>query len=48
MPHTQNSEQALERYQITIGKDSQIKSDLNDWSDDPRYIGSCALFASAF
>jgi predicted helicase len=28
----------MERYQITVDKDSQIKNDPNDWSDDPRYI----------
>ncbi|MBU6186126.1 MAG: hypothetical protein KGQ16_06835 [Cyanobacteria bacterium REEB444] len=28
----------MERYQITVDKDSQIRNDPNDWSDDPRYI----------
>jgi len=28
----------MDRYQITINKDSGIKNDPNDWSDDPRYI----------
>jgi predicted helicase len=28
----------LERYQVSVHKDSQIRNDPNDWSDDPRYI----------
>ena len=28
----------MERYQITTDKDSGIKNDPNDWSDNPRYI----------
>jgi predicted helicase len=28
----------MERYQITTDKDSGIKNDPNDWSEDPRYI----------
>ena len=30
----------MERYAVTIDKDSQIRNDANDWqwSDDPRYI----------
>ena len=28
----------MERYQITIDKDSGIKNNPNDWSDNPRYI----------
>jgi len=28
----------MERYQVTVDKDSGIKNDPNDWSDDPRYI----------
>jgi predicted helicase len=28
----------MERYQITVDKDSQIRNDPNHWSDDPRYI----------
>jgi len=28
----------MERYQVKIDKNSQIKNDPNDWSDDPRYI----------
>lgn len=31
-------EWVMDRYQVTIHKDSQIKNDPNDWSDDPRYI----------
>lgn len=31
-------EWVMERYQITVDKDSQIKNDPNDWSEDPRYI----------
>ena len=28
----------MERYQVTVDKDSGIQNDPNDWSDDPRYI----------
>jgi predicted helicase len=28
----------IERYQITINKDSEIKNDPNDYSEDPKYI----------
>ncbi len=28
----------LDRYQVTVNKDSGIRNDPNDWSDDPRYI----------
>jgi predicted helicase len=28
----------LDRYQISINKDSGIKNDPNEWSNDPRYI----------
>ncbi|MCK5871388.1 MAG: hypothetical protein KAG26_01060, partial [Methylococcales bacterium] len=28
----------MERYQVTINKDSGIKNDPNDWSDNLRYI----------
>ncbi len=28
----------IERYQVTTDKDSGIKNDPNDWSEDPRYI----------
>lgn len=28
----------MERYAVTIDKDSGIKNDPNEWSDDPRYI----------
>jgi predicted helicase len=28
----------MERYQVTVDKDSGIKNDPNEWSDDPRYI----------
>jgi len=28
----------MERYQIAVDKDSQIRHAPNDWSDDPRYI----------
>ena len=28
----------MERYQVTIDKDSGIKNDPNEWSEDPRYI----------
>ena len=28
----------MERYQVTVHKDSGIRNDPNDWSDDPRYI----------
>lgn len=28
----------MERYQLSIDKDSKIINDPNDWSDDPRYI----------
>ena len=28
----------MERYQVTIDKDSGIRNDPNDWSDNPRYI----------
>lgn len=31
-------EWVMERYQVTIDKDNQIKNDPNTWSDDPRYI----------
>lgn len=31
-------EWVMERYQVTIDKDSQIKNDPNAWSDDHRYI----------
>jgi predicted helicase len=31
-------EWVIERYQVTIEKDSQIKNDPNSWSEDPRYI----------
>lgn len=31
-------EWVMERYQVTIDKDSQIKNDPNVWSNDPRYI----------
>jgi predicted helicase len=31
-------EWVMERYQVTVDKDSQIRNDPNDWSDDPRYI----------
>ena len=31
-------EWVMERYQVTINKDSHIKNDPNEWSDDPRYI----------
>lgn len=26
------------RYQVTIDKDSGIRNDPNDWSDNPRYL----------
>jgi len=26
------------RYQLTVHKDSGIRNDPNDWSEDPRYI----------
>ena len=28
----------MERYAVTVDKDSDIRNDPNDWSDDPRYI----------
>ncbi|MGZ5190037.1 MAG: type ISP restriction/modification enzyme [Flavisolibacter sp.] len=28
----------MERYQITTDKDSGIRNNPNDWSDNPRYI----------
>ncbi len=28
----------IERYDVTLDKASGIRSDPNDWSDDPRYI----------
>lgn len=28
----------MERYAVTVDKDSGIKNDPNDWSDNPRYI----------
>jgi len=28
----------MERYQVSVDKDSQIANDPNDWSDDPKYI----------
>lgn len=28
----------MERYQVTVDKDSGIRNDPNEWSDDPRYI----------
>jgi predicted helicase len=28
----------LERYQVSVHKDSKIRNDPNDWSEDPRYI----------
>lgn len=28
----------MERYDVTLDKASGIRSDPNDWSDDPRYI----------
>ncbi len=28
----------MERYQVTTDKDSGIRNDPNDWSDNPRYI----------
>lgn len=31
-------EWVMERYAVSTHKDSQIKNDPNDWSDDPRYI----------
>jgi predicted helicase len=31
-------EWVMERYQVSVDKDSQIKNDPNTWSDDPRYI----------
>ena len=31
-------EWVMERYAVTIHKESGIKNDPNDWSDDPRYI----------
>lgn len=31
-------EWVMERYQVTVDKDSGIRNDPNDWSDDPRYI----------
>ncbi|MDR5638088.1 type ISP restriction/modification enzyme [Thermosynechococcus sp. PP42] len=31
-------EWVMDRYQVTVDKDSQIRNDPNDWSADPRYI----------
>jgi len=31
-------EWVMERYAVTVHKESGIKNDPNDWSDDPRYI----------
>ncbi len=31
-------EWVMERYQVTVDKDSGIRNDPNDWSEDPRYI----------
>lgn len=31
-------EWVMERYQVTVDKESQIRNDPNAWSDDPRYI----------
>ena len=31
-------EWVMERYAVTVDKDSQIRNDANDWSEDPRYI----------
>ena len=31
-------EWVMERYAVTVHKDSGIRNDPNDWSDDPRYI----------
>ncbi len=28
----------MERYAVTVDKDSGIRNDANDWSEDPRYI----------
>lgn len=28
----------IERYAVTVDKDSGIRNDPNDWSDDPQYI----------
>ena len=28
----------MERYAVTVDKDSGIKNDPNEWSTDPRYI----------
>ncbi len=28
----------MERYKVSVHKDSGIRNDPNDWSDDPRYI----------
>ncbi|WP_211243646.1 type ISP restriction/modification enzyme [Paracoccus hibiscisoli] len=28
----------MERYAVTVHKESGIRNDPNDWSDDPRYI----------
>jgi predicted helicase len=28
----------MERYAVTVDKDSGIKNNPNDWSDEPRYI----------
>ena len=29
---------ALAQHRLTVDKDSSIKNDPNEWSDDPRYI----------
>ncbi|MDA8190323.1 MAG: hypothetical protein M0Z68_02335, partial [Gammaproteobacteria bacterium] len=31
-------EWVMERYAVTVDKDSEIRNDANDWSEDPRYI----------
>ncbi|URR35294.1 hypothetical protein NBE99_11720 [Thermosynechococcus sp. HN-54] len=31
-------EWVMNRYQVTVDKDSQIRNDPNDWSNGPRYI----------
>ena len=31
-------EWVMERYAVTVDKDSHIGNDANDWSEDPRYI----------
>ncbi len=28
----------MERYAVTVDKDSEIRNDANDWSEYPRYI----------